>query len=54
MQSSRPPSSPSPPAFYLYQHQGLFQWTAFNGHHKAWGDVLWLTPEWVLMGAKES
>ena len=25
IQSSLPPSSPSPPAFYLSQHQGLFQ-----------------------------
>ena len=26
IQSSRPVSSPSPPVFYLSQHQGLFQW----------------------------
>ena len=26
IQPSRPLSSPSPPAFNLYQHQGLFQW----------------------------
>ena len=28
IQPSRPPSSPSPPAFSLSQHQGLFQWVS--------------------------
>ena len=28
IQPSRPLSSPSPPAFYLSQHQGLFQWVS--------------------------
>ena len=28
IQSSHPLSSPSPPAFYLSQHQGLFQWVS--------------------------
>ena len=27
-----PLSSPSPPAFYLSQHQGLFQWVSFSHH----------------------
>ena len=29
IQSSHPLSSPSPPAFHLSQHQGLFQWVCF-------------------------
>ena len=29
-QSSHPLSSPSPPAFNLSQHQGLFQWVTFS------------------------
>ena len=29
IQPSHPLSSPSPPAFYLSQHQGLFQWVSF-------------------------
>ena len=28
IQPSHPPSSPSPPAFNLAQHQGLFQWVS--------------------------
>ena len=28
IQPSRPPSSPFPPAFNLFQHQGLFQWVS--------------------------
>ena len=28
IQTSHPLSSPSPPAFYLSQHQGLFQWVS--------------------------
>ena len=28
IQPSHPPSSPSPPAFNLSQHQGLFQWVS--------------------------
>ena len=31
IQSSHPLSSPSPPAFNLSQHQGLFQWVASGG-----------------------
>ena len=30
IQPSRPLLSPSPPAFYLSQHQGLFQWVDFS------------------------
>ena len=30
IQSSHPPSSPSPSAFSLSQHQGLFQWVSFS------------------------
>ena len=30
IQSSHPLSSPSPPAFNLSQHQGLFQWVSFS------------------------
>ena len=30
IQPSPPPSSPSPPAFNLSQHQGLFQWVSFS------------------------
>ena len=30
IQSSHPLSSPSPPAFSLFQHQGLFQWVSFS------------------------
>ena len=29
IQPSHPLSSPSPPAFYLSQHQGLFKWVQF-------------------------
>ena len=29
-QPSHPPLSPSPPAFSLSQHQGLFQWVSFS------------------------
>ena len=29
IQPSHPLSSPSPPAFNLYQHQGLFKWISF-------------------------
>ena len=32
IQLSRPLSSPSPPAFNLSQHQGLFQWVS-SSHH---------------------
>ena len=32
IQPSRPLSSPSPPAFNLSQHQGLFQWVSFSHH----------------------
>ena len=28
IQQSHPLSSPSPPTFYLFQHQGLFQWVS--------------------------
>ena len=28
IQSSHPPSSPSPPAFNLFQHYGIFQWVS--------------------------
>ena len=28
IQQSHPLSSPSPPAFYLFQHQGLFRWVS--------------------------
>ena len=34
IQSSHPLSSPSPPAFNLSQHQGLFQWVS-SLHHVA-------------------
>ena len=34
MQPSRPLSSPSPPAFNLSQHQGIFQWVS-SLHHMA-------------------
>ena len=34
IQSSHPPSSPSPPAFNLSQHQGLFQWV-YSPHQVA-------------------
>ena len=30
IQPSHPLPSPSPPAFYLSQHQGLFQWVSFS------------------------
>ena len=36
IQSSYPLSSPSPPAFSLFQHQGLFQWVS-SLHHVAKG-----------------
>ena len=29
IQPSRPLSSPSPPAFNLFQHQGLFKWVSY-------------------------
>ena len=34
IQPSHPLSSPSPPAFSLFQHQGLFQWVS-SSHHVA-------------------
>ena len=34
IQPSHPPSSPSPPTFNLFQHQGLFQW-ASSSHQMA-------------------
>jgi len=34
IQPSHPPSSPSPPAFNLSQHQGLFKWV-HSSHHAA-------------------
>ena len=34
IQPSHPWSSPSPPAFNFFQHQGLFQWVSSS--HKAW------------------
>ena len=34
IQTSRPLSSPSPPAFSLSQHQGIFQWIS-SSHHRA-------------------
>ena len=36
IQSSHPLSSPSPPAFNLSQHQGLFQWVS-SSHQVAKG-----------------
>ena len=32
IQPSHPLSSPSPPAFNLSQHQGLFKWVSFSHH----------------------
>ena len=32
IQPSHPLSSPSPPAFNLSQHQGLFQWISYKDH----------------------
>ena len=37
IQPSHPPSSPSPPAFNLSQHQGLFKWVSFLH----WGSKYW-------------
>ena len=34
IQPSHPLSSPSPPAFRLFQHQGLFQWVSYS-HQEA-------------------
>ena len=36
IQPSHPLSSPSPPAFNLSQHQGLFQWVTFPVLHIRW------------------
>ena len=40
IQPSRPLSCPSPPAFNLSQHQGLFQWVS-SSHHVAQVLELW-------------
>ena len=39
IQPSHPLSSPSPPAFSLSQHQGLFQWVFFTSH----GQSIWVS-----------
>ena len=49
-QSSHPLSSTSPPAFYLSQHQGLFQWIS-SSHQMAKVLELWLQHQsfqWVF------
>ena len=42
-QPSHPLSSPSPPAFNLSQHQGLFQWVS-SSHSYSYG---YLFPQWA-------
>ena len=39
IQPSHPLSSPSPPAFSLSQHQGLFQWGCSSGTNLGWRNV---------------
>ena len=54
IQSSHPLLSPSPPAFNLSQHQGLFQWVS-SSHQVAWYtmelliDVKKLLTTWLLL-----
>ena len=45
IQPSHPPSSPSPPAFSLSQHQGLFQWiSSWNQVAKYWSFSFNISP----------
>ena len=44
IQPSHPLSSPSPPAFNLSQHQGLFQWVSFSQVAKYWSFSLSISP----------
>ena len=46
IQSSHPLLSPSPPAFNLSQHQGLFKWVIFKL-------ACWLQNTWMYVGTKE-
>ena len=41
IQPSHPLSSPSPPAFYLSQHQGLFQGVSSSHHYIVMFPLLW-------------
>ena len=54
IQPSYPPSSPSPPALNLSQHQGLFKWVAISGQSigvSASTSVLPMnTQEWFPLG----
>ena len=47
LQPSHPPSSPSPPAFSLSQHQGLFQWVGSSYQVAKWRQKV----EWWFPGA---
>ena len=46
IQLSHPLSSPSPPAFNLSQHQGLFRWVS-SLHHMVKEDQLFLETAWI-------
>ena len=51
IQLSHPHSSPSPPAFSLSQHQGLFQWvSASNQVEKDWSFSFSISPSNVYSG----
>ena len=45
IQPSHPLSSPSPPAFNLSQHQGLFQWVGSWHQGDSWADSLFAYPD---------
>ena len=44
IQPSHPLSSPSPPAFNLFQHQGLFQWVSSSKWSKYWSFSFNISP----------
>ena len=44
IQPSHPLSSPSPPAFNLSQHQGLFKWISFSQWPKNWSFSFNISP----------
>ena len=44
IQPSHPLSSPSPPAFNLSQHQGLFKWVSFSQWTKYWSFSFNISP----------
>ena len=50
IQPSHPLSSPSPPALYLSQHQGLFQWVSSYQVAKYWSFSFSISPSDEYLG----